>query len=69
MHIEVTVSNTDDDRVIRYAADFTDVEIFESHMTGELSVRPGHLADKARGMPKSMSPWQQFLEGDWEVSA
>jgi hypothetical protein len=66
MHIEVRISNTDDDRVIRFETDVDDCEVTESHITGELSLRPGPKLHHGAGkMPKSKTPWRQYLEGDW----
>jgi hypothetical protein len=71
IHVQVKISNTDDDRVMRYEAELDDLEILESHITGELRLTPQNAAIRdwgAKAMSKQMrtkSPWHRFLEGDW----
>jgi hypothetical protein len=74
--VEVTIRNSDDDRVMRYDAEFDDLEITESLMTGELSFKPGRRRVKSWGgrlvgvtMPLESSPWRKVLEGDWAAEA
>ena len=71
IQVEVTITNTEDNRTLHYRAQFDDLEILESHMTGALSFKPGldkvHPWGAKLAMPQSRSPWELSLEGDWET--
>jgi hypothetical protein len=67
MKVEIRFTNTEDGRVIRYEADLDELEVIESRVTGELRITPGLLKPKGGKMPRTESPWRQYLEGDWEA--
>jgi hypothetical protein len=66
--VEIRFTNTEDDRVVVYNGEFDSLEVTQSHMTGEMRIRPGaERHDWGRDLNDlgNKSPWQQHLEGDW----